>query len=191
MSTKNRADSSAQNNASFSASTVFLKTRDHKYKPAQLCYIAELDTSFLELILEDDEKENLNSFLQFLGVSPEKNYLVVEKIVYDKYDKGLDFIPATWQSDSSEKLTSKKILPDLRVILSSKREVHPALINYNKYDFLTDVSNKKIRKQLEPLLIGKYKNFPSEFTTILFDKLKLILDKESRDVFQLYAFNLF
>jgi hypothetical protein len=186
ISDKLRADSSAQNNANFSVSTVFLKVNTGKYKPAQLCSNDELDMEFLSKI--NGEKQSL--FLKFLGVSPVSNYLVVEKPIYDKFKSGIDYIPMTIERKKTDKLEVAKILPEIRVIYNTK-EIHPALINYNRYPFLEDISYNRIREQLHPLKIGSYDDFPQAYVKELINRLQEAILVYPSHVVRLYAHNLF
>lgn len=186
ISDKSRADSSPQNNANFSVSTLFLKVNTGKYKPAQLCTLDELDKEFLLKI--NIEKQDL--FLKFLGVSSVDKYLVVEKTIYDKFREGIDYIPMTIEREKTDILTGEKILPQIRVI-SNTKEIHPALINYNRYPFLDDISNKNIREQLHSLKIGNYYDFPRTYVTILLDRLQEAILNYPSHVVRLYSYNLF
>ena len=188
LSDNDRKNYSAQNITAFSVSTVFLKTKAHKYKPAQLCFATELDDEFLNAVMGNEELSH--SFLRFLGVSREPNYLVVDKKIQDKFSQGIEFIPMPLPKDETENLTAKEIIPNIAVI-TSKKSIHPALINYNRYSFLEDISNTKFRKQLQPLKIGDYDTFPNEYTQLLLDVLENELNKHPHEVFRLYSANLF
>jgi hypothetical protein len=188
LSESDRKYNSAQNITAFSVSTVFLKTITGKYKPAQLCSINELDSTFLESFIDNEELRE--SFLIFVGVSTESGYLIIDKKIFNALKDGLDYIPATYSRDETENLTAKEIIPNI-VVLLGKKEVHPALINYNRYPFLEDVSNKKIQKHLYPLRIGDYDSFPSEYADILIKKMKENTKKYPQDVFRLYSANTF
>ena len=188
LTSKDRDYFSTPNNARFSVSTFFLKTSEGRFKPAQLCSISELDFGFLP----NAEKNELDEFLIFLGVSPEKNYRVVDLPIFDKLSKGLDHCVAPLTKEFTTSLIAKQILPDIRIILPKNKQVHPALVNYNKYPFLTDITNLNIRKHLEPLKIGEYFNsYSNEFAQILLAKIKNELKNYSEDVFRLYASNVF
>lgn len=188
LSDSDRKYNSAQNITAFSVSTVFLKTTAGLYKPAQCCEINELDKSFLQKFIDNDELQK--PFLTFLGVSPEQGYLVVDKKIHSAFSNGVDYIPATYSRDETENLTAKEIIPGITII-NGNNEVHPALINYNRYPFLQDISNKKIQKELYPLKIGDYDSFPPEYSEILVNKMKDSLTRYPQDVFRLYSANTF
>jgi len=188
LSENDRKNYSAQNITAFSVSTVFLKTTQDKFKPAQLCNQYELNEEFLSLIIDNNEYKD--GFLRFLGVSTEKNYLVVDKKIFQKFKGGIDYIPVPVSKHETENLTAKEIIPNIRVC-TSKKEMHPALINFNRYRFLEDISNTKFRKQLAPLKVGEYSAFPSEYRHELLKVIEKELERNPQDVFRLYSSNLF
>ena len=188
LSESDRKYNSAQNITAFSVSTVFLKTNTSKYKPAQLCSINELDNVFLDSFIDNEELKE--TFLIFMGVSTESGYLIVDRKIFNVFKDGLDYIPAPYSRDETENLTAKEIIPNI-VVITGKKEIHPALINYNRYPFLEDVSNKKIQKHLQPLRIGEYYSFPPEYADILIKKMKDNTRKYPQDVFRLYSANTF
>lgn len=188
LSENDRKYNSAQNITAFSVSTVFLKTNSGKFKPAQLCSINELDNVFLESFINNEELKE--SFLIFIGVSTESGYLIIDKKIFNALKDGLDYIPAPYSRDETENLTAKEIIPNILVI-TGKKDIHPALINYNRYPFLEDISNKKIQKHLHPLKIGEYDYFPPEYADILIKKMKDNTKKYPKDVLRLYSANAF
>lgn len=188
LSESDRKYNSAQNITAFSVSTVFLKTNSGKYKPAQLCTINELDNAFLESFIDNEELKEL--FLIFIGVSTESGYLIIDKKIFNAFKDGLDFIPAPYSRDETENLTAKEIIPNI-VIITGKKNIHPALINYNRYPFLEDISNKKVQKHLQPLRIGEYYLFPPDYADVLIKKMKDNTKKYPQDVFRLYSANAF
>lgn len=167
---KDRDYSSTINQANFNISTVFLKTQNGKYKPAQLCRKIDLDTSFLsELAIG----EQLDYFLKFIGVSLDSNYIFADIRIYNRLNAGLDYIPfPISQNESTEKLTGESILNNVRVINSKGKGFHPALINENNYYFLENISGKNIKPELDVLLIKQYEKFPKEYIDVLFKKVK-------------------
>lgn len=188
LSKSDRDYNSIQNNTAFSVSTVFLKTNTSKYKPAQICSINELDNDFLDSFIDNEELKE--TFLIFIGVSSESGYNIVDGKIFNAFKDGLDFIPAPYCSDEKENLTANEIIPNI-VVITGKKDIHPALINYNRYPFLEDISNKKIQKYLQPLLIGEYDLFPLEYADILIKKMKDNTGKYPHDVFRLYSANTF
>jgi len=188
LSENNRKYNSPANITAFSVSTVFLKTNAGKYKPAQLCSINEIDNEFLNSFIDNEELKE--PFLIFIGVSSESGYLIVDRKIFNVFKDGLDYIPAPYSRDETENLTAKEIIPNI-VVVSGKKEIHPALINYNRYPFLEDISNKKVQKHLQPLSIGDYQSFPPEYADILLKKMKENTKKYPQDVFRLYSANTF
>src|SRR5690606_12480440 len=63
LSSELRERNSLSNQANFSVSTLFLKLKNGKYKPAQLCLYEEIDEEF-RISVSDNE-----NFYRFLGVS--------------------------------------------------------------------------------------------------------------------------
>lgn len=183
---RDRKNSSLLNNSRFNVSTIFLKTKEGNYKPAQLCSIDEIDKTFIPVSSEFE----LNEFLKFLGVSPAKNYKVVDGLLYEKLGNGLDYCPSLIMKNDDEILSAKLILPNITVINPQGKE-HPALINNNKYPFLQEISNNTIRGQLFPLKIGDYLDYPPEFADILINRVKESLTSFPNHVFRLYSSNIF
>jgi len=188
LSESDRKYNSSQNITAFSVSTVFLKTNSGRYKPAQLCCLNEIDGEFLETIIDNEELKAL--FLSFLGVSSETGYFVVDRKIYNSFYEGIDYIPAPFSRDETENLTAKEIIPNI-LIITGKKEIHPALINNNRYPFLEDISNKKFQKHLDPLRIGEYYKFPPEYAEMLLLTMKENTRKYPQDVFRLYSANTF
>lgn len=186
LTVRERENNSLLNNAKFSVSTVFLRLNNGKYKPAQLCANIDLDYSFLPVGIESQ----INDFLIFLGVSPEKNYRIVDGLIYDKLNEGLDYCPMPWTKESSETLSSKLILANIRVI-TPKSQIHPALINYNQYGFLENISNNTIKRHLTALKIGDFSEYPEEFSDILLNVVRDSLTIYPDDVFRFYSSNIF
>lgn len=167
---RDRENNSLLNQANFNISTVFLKTKTGRYKPAQLCKKIDLDLHFLNFTGLDKE---LDSFLKFLGVSLDTSYIFADNRIFKALKDGLNFIPTPFGSNSSiEKLTGETILKNIRVISTKECNVHPALINDNNYTFLSNISGSKIKLELDSLLVKQYESFPEEYVSILFDKVK-------------------
>lgn len=179
-----RNSNSTANQAYFIISTIFLKTNDGKYKPAQLCRKRDLDIDFVASCLEN---KNLDSFLKFLGVSLSSKYIFADKNIYDRLKDGLDFIPSLQdRTKGSEKLSGEKLLSDIRIIhVSGGTEVHPALVNENNYSFLINIDATSIKSELETLRVKQYAKFPDEYLTILIDCCKKNLSRKS-DMVRLY-----
>ncbi|QHT65405.1 hypothetical protein GXP67_01295 [Rhodocytophaga rosea] len=162
---RNNIDNTPANLADFSISTIFLKTKTGKYKPAQLCNSYELDQGFLPRMPENIK---LNTFLKYLGVSYHNNYYFVDKPIWDVLQDGLDYIPALWQEEKTQEshLRHTKILEDIHII-SHGKPVHPALINDNDYPFLVRLKIQEFSEEAQPLLIKRYEVFPKEYLSLL------------------------
>jgi len=166
---EDRKNNSLVNQAYFNISTLFLKTSLGKYKPVQLCKKAELDTTFLSRL---NLAENLDSFLQFIGVSLDNNYTFCDLRIFNKLKNGIDYIPALFKrNETSDKLFGEALLKNVRLISSKGKKVHPALINDNNYSFLINISGRSINAELDNLKVKNYYNFPKEYLDILFEKL--------------------
>ncbi|UJP64805.1 sacsin N-terminal ATP-binding-like domain-containing protein [Mongoliitalea daihaiensis] len=160
---------SVVNQAYFNVSTVFLKTSIGKYKPAQLCRKSELDTAFLDKL---DLTESLDSFLRFIGVSLDNNFIFCDLRIYNNLNNGIDYIPALFKrNETVDKLYGDDLLKNVRVISAKNKKVHPALINDNNYSFLQNISGRNIKSDLDNLRVKDYDNFPKEYLYILFEKL--------------------
>jgi len=184
---KLRENNSTLNQANFNISTIFFKTTEKKYKPAQLCTLEELDTEFLDLAIPS---ENRLDFLRFLGVSTDTRYLFADIRLFSALKNGLDYIPTL--ADRKEDKIDEELISSLYVITPKGKMVHPALINDNNYSFLENAFTHQIRPELENLLVKRYNDFPSSFREILKERLnsKFI---HRNDVIRLYQniFHLF
>ncbi len=165
ISRNNNSDNTAANLADFSISTVFLKTKIGKYKPAQLCTVNEVDDTFLP-VLPDHIKSH--TFLKYLGVSFCNNHYFTEKLIWEALKDGLDYIPILWQSAKTQEdqLRRSKVLESISVVTHG-RPVHPALINDNDYPFLEKLRIQDFYEEAQTLLIKKYDEFPREYLSKL------------------------
>jgi hypothetical protein len=157
-----KTDNTASNLADFALATVFLKVKTGKYKPAQLCNRKEIDESFLDAVSADVDKEVL---LKYLGVSPYNAYLFIDNTITISLKNGLNYIPALWTRDHSgldDQLSYDRILQDVRVVYNDE-EIHPAIVNDNKYAFLRDLKINDFKGEAEDLLIKQYDKFPREY----------------------------
>jgi len=165
-----RKNNSVVNQAYFNISTVFLKTTSNKYKPAQLCRKIDLDLDFLNLLNLGD---SLDTFLMFIGVSLDNNYLFTDKRIFDSLNSGIEFIPILYKrNESVEKLYGEALLKNIRVVNLKYKRIHPAIIDKNNYNFLENISNRNIDAELDNLRAGKYEYYPNEYLNILFEKIK-------------------
>lgn len=178
---KRSGDNSIANLADFSISTVFLRTKTGKYKPAQLCSFLELDLTFLPTMPAGIKQE---TFLKYLGVSYVNNYRFVESPIWEALNEGLDYIPALWQGlkDEDDKLFHTRILDGIRVIANGK-PIHPALIN--DFSFLEKLRTLEFKDETKQLLIKKLGEFPKEYLLTLIGVCKKNLHR-TKEILKLY-----
>ena len=184
---KLRENNSSLNQAYFNVSTVFLKTKQNKYKPAQICTLSELDTDFIKMIVIDEKR---NDFLRFLGVSTNTNHLFADSRMYNKLKDGIDFIPSLTQR-GDEKI-DEELIRNFNIISPKGVLIHPATVNDNNYRFLENISNQQIKDELENILVKKYYEFPGSYREILKERINQNLLYKN-DVIRLYqsTFHLF
>lgn len=167
---------SVADQANFSLSTIFLKVKSEaggkRYKPAQLCTLAEVDLKFLPALPAHMTQTYL---LKYLGVSFSGNYRFVDRPIYDKLKNGLDYIPRIYKypKEKADPLNYAQVARDVRVVLKSK-EVHPALINDNQYSFLTDWKRQDFLVESEHLLVKKYQLFPKNYLEQILNVLQRV-----------------
>ena len=184
---KLRENNSSLNQAYFNVSTVFLKTKQHKYKPSQLCNLKELDLDFLNAIVNGDK---INDFLRFLGVSTHNSFLFADCRLFEKLKDGIEYIPAL-VNRGDEKI-DEELIRNFKIITPKGVSVHPSIVNDNNYRFLENISNQTIKAELENLLVNRYNEFPGPYR----ENLKARMDKNlshKNDVIRLYqnVFHLF
>jgi len=159
-----RKNNSVLNQAYFNISTIFLKTKSGKYKPAQLCLIDELDSEFLISIIETEKKDD---FLGFLGVSFDVDSIFADSRIYDKLNEGIDFIPGLIDRKEFNEDISDLLIKNIFIISRKGDKKHPALLNNNDYKFLDNISKQTIKLELDNLLVKNYDFFPKEYKEIL------------------------
>ena len=185
---ESRDSNSLVNQVGFNISTLFLKLKTGKYKPAQLCEKSELDLVFLSFIDNDD----LDKWLKFLGVSLVNNYKIVDINLYNALNNGIDYIPSLYISNSDT--ITAELVKNIRVLYSNKELVHPALINDNNYRFLKSfVVLKDLREEFDNILVKQYQKFPNEYTDILKECIEINLSKHKQEIIRFYqnVFNVF
>lgn len=181
---EDRKNNSVVNQAYFNISTIFLKTTNGNYKPAQLCRKSDLDDEFLSRI---NLAENLDSFLQFIGVSLDSNYIFADLRIYNKLNNGIKYIPVLFnRRETVDKLYGEALLKNVRIITSKSKKVHPALINDNNYGFLENISGRSVEAELENLRVKNYGHFPKEYLDILFNKIQNIPNGTERLYLKLF-----
>jgi hypothetical protein len=168
--------------ANFAISTLFLKTKKGKYKPAQFCWVNEIDENFLKNIIKNDDKDN---FLKFLGVSFDENIRYVD--FEEEFE--LDYIPALINPNEEQKYDIKK----MRLIYQNKNnkyKKHPALYykSENYEPFLTYIRSKNEEKSLREV-VRSLEEYPKKYVEILIEYLENKteeLDRNKNVVFKLY-----
>lgn len=180
---------SLRNHARFSITTLFLKTTDQKYKPAQLCSIEELDVDFKNKLNFPDD------FYSFLGVSSNSYIKVFDQRVHEQCQDGLNYIPRLVEKDNDR---IDKTIPFNCRIEYRGNSVHPALINDNYTDIFGTIKNLK-HKELKPIIdvlkVKDYNSFSSEYFTVLLKHLEKYINNpsfyDSIRMFYAYTFRLF
>jgi len=162
-----RQNNAPANHANFNVASIFLKTNDGRYRPAQLCRKKDLDVHFIPTIMADPLSDN---FLRFLGVSTEGSYLFADGRVYDKLKDGLDYIPVPIKT-KNEPLTSVT-LEHIHLINGKGEKFHPSLINDNHYPYFYSISSSVIKSDLNLLYAKRYDVFPKEYCLKLFKHLE-------------------
>lgn len=184
-----RDNSSALNQANFNISTIFLKTKEGKYKPAQLCLGSELDDNF---IIDCIEIKNKNEFLKFLGVSLDSDYIIADSRLYDNLKNGLNFIPMIIDRKINTEQISGDLIQNLFLISLKGKKTHPSTINNNDYKFLDKIAKASLKEEMDNLLVRKYDLFPKEYKDILKSRIENSLSSKF-DTIRLYqgVFKLF
>ncbi len=184
FSKESRSNFSTLNQANFNCSTIFLKLSSGMYKPAQLCKLNEIDSSFLDGIIDQDESIN---FLSFLGVSKDSEYIFADVQLYKALTNGLNYIPSLIKIKGDSEVISSSLVENVRIISTKAEELyHPALINNNSYSFLTRLTKPSIRKELQNLLVSRYASFPESYLHVLKDRMSNHFTTSHKDVMRLY-----
>ncbi len=179
-----RSNNRSLNRANFNIATLFIKTQDDKFKPAQLCTIEELDPKFLSSITED--KPQKTQFLTFLGVSMHKKTIFADTRIYERLKNGLYSPPALLSREADQHTEINGTLLEYINIIEKDALVHPALVNENGYNFLHKFSNKKLNGNFETLLVKKYSQFPEQYRSVLKSTLEQFFNSNKTDIIRLY-----
>ena len=181
--TKSSRDSrSTSNQANFNVSTLFLKLKNGKYKPAQLCNKAELDLEFLDFVKAID----IDNWLRYLGVSLVSKYSYVDSNIYDQLKGGLERLPQLLLRKKTDDRVVGDLLKFVNVLSLPDKLTHPAIINDNNYSFLKSIRNSRIKLELYNLLVKKYDDFPVEYLSILKDQLSIHFTTSKKSVISFY-----
>jgi hypothetical protein len=181
---ESRNNNSTLNQAKFNCSTVFLKLSSGRYKPAQLCKIKDIDISFLDEVVDQND---LEEFLSFLGVSTDSEYIFCDLRLHKVLNKGLNYIPSLLNIKEDNESISSSLVENVRIISNKGEELyHPALINNNSYSFLNRLTKPSIRKELQNLLVGRYASFPESYLQVLKDRMSNHFTTSHKDVMRLY-----
>ncbi|WP_179317594.1 protein NO VEIN domain-containing protein [Winogradskyella undariae] len=162
-----RDSSSTSNQANFNVSTLFLKLKNGKYKPAQICSKFELDLSFLDFVKSSD----IDNWLCYIGVSLVSKYCYVDINIYDKLKDGLDRLPQLLLRKETQDRIVGNLLNFVHVLTIPDKLTHPSIINDNNYSFLKSIRNPNIKLELDNLLVKKYDVFPTEYVNVLKEQL--------------------
>ncbi len=181
--TRLREANSTLNQANFSVSTLFLKLSNGKYKPAQLCSKSELDRTFYSTFIDTQFEDD---WLRFLGVSTESEYKFVDIEIYNSIKSGINSIPCLLAKNITKDRITSTLIGNIRVINSKENIIHPALINDNNYTFFWNLSNYKVRPELDNLRVKDYHNFPKEFLTVLRAQLNGVLQTRFSEIVRFY-----
>lgn len=155
--------------AYFNISTIFLKTTQGNYKPAQLCKLDDINKEeFGELLGLESKNEDgiIDNFLTFVGVSDNSKFIYTDKNIYKRYKNGIDAQSLPVVIGKSPLLIDD-IMKNI-VIVNGDKQVHPATIteNENYASFLNHVKFSKKRKPSD--LLKKYDStFPEIYRKIL------------------------
>lgn len=169
------------NQANFGVSTLFLKLKNAKYKPAQLCVKSELDLTFISFC----DTFDLDNWLRFMGVSTESEYRFVDIKIHNALKDGVTEIPLLQYRKKTEDITGD-LISNIRIITPQNISIHPSVINDNNYSFLKNISNRKIKPELDNLLVKDYSKFPIEYLNSLKARLDEYLHTRKNDVLQFY-----
>ncbi|MCL7765064.1 DUF3883 domain-containing protein [Polaribacter sp. Z014] len=177
-----RKQNSTSNQANFNISTLFLKQIDGKYKPAQLCKKTELDLEFLDFL----EASEVDNWLRFMGVSTETNTRFLDLNIYNQLGDGVRQLPKLLTKGEHKEEVSGKLLENVRILNSNKKLTHPSVINDNNYSFLENISNNKLKPELDNLLVKNYNDFPNQYLKILRERLEPLLATNKKSIIQFY-----
>lgn len=172
------------NQANFAISTLFLKTKEGLYKPAQLCSFEEVHPDFLPPEWSQDMKK---AMLLYLGVSPHENFRFVEGNIYSKLKDGITFIPRPIRQldGSTVPLYHSSTVDQVRVVHKGQ-SFHPAEIN-EAYPFLKRFEESVIRSELASMLVKDYPLWPKEYTNHLYGQFAEYLRLATKaDLMRLY-----
>lgn len=156
----------------FALSTLFYKTKDGKYKPAQLLRKCDIDEGFLHAIVNeiDISDYKIEDLLLKTGVSFSSNYIYADQRIWKAIPEGLDFIPCLWTGRNPP---FKEAIKNIAIVDKGGQAFHPAIVNEN-YSFLIHHirRDKSNQAELNSLGVGAYDRFPQEYVDILKNSLK-------------------
>lgn len=186
-----REKNPTKNQAKFNLATLFLKTKNGKYKPAQLCTLHEIDDDFRKKL------DFSNNFYYYLGVSPDTHVKVFDIRIFNKFKDGLSFIPKHVNFDGIKDPINKDIVLNCR-ISHDQTNIHPALINDNYSKLFPDFKKahyKSIKSVAQILKVKKYDEFPVEYFSKLLDHITQYFNSDLLfpyiQNFYAYSFHLF
>jgi rRNA maturation protein Rpf1 len=177
-----RENNSVLNQANFNIATLFLKLKNGRYKPAQLCIKSELDDSFLCFCSPED----IDNWLHFIGVSTYNEYRFVDKTIYNTLNEGINYIPRLIKKQESSDIISGELIRNISIVNGRGVLNHPALVNDNNYSFLTNLNSNFVKPEFENLQIKKYAAFPKEYLEILKNRIDEHLKLKKVEIIRFY-----
>lgn len=173
---QDKKDYSTKTRAGFALSTLFYKTKNGKYKPAQLLRKDDIDLQFLSKIEKQvNNTIEINYLLLITGVSLSK-YYYVDKRLYRAISEGFDFIPRLLSSKNS---SYSEMIENVRIVSDNKR-YPPAIVNEN-YSFFKNIQRTHSNnKELNSLHVGNYEDMPREYGYVLKEQLKYVCQSISK-----------
>jgi len=186
----NFSENDTKRQANFAISTIFLKTGDQKYKPAQFCHENEV-RDFLKAIIDKDEK-TIDGFLRFLGVSFDENIRYTDFKDQTLFD-GLDYIPALYQKEKIEKSNTTPYVDHMRIYYCNNKKwecKHPALYYkssvYNP--ILTEIKSHNIKdKESLSLVVLNLKDYSDRYNKQIISTLKEPIEFDKNIIFKMYS----
>jgi hypothetical protein len=177
-----RENNSVLNQANFNISTLFLKLKNGRYKPAQLCIKSELEDSFFCFCSPED----IDNWLHFIGVSTHNEYRFVDNAIYNALNEGINYIPRLIKKQDSTDNISSELIRNISIVNGKGALIHPALVNDNNYSFLTNLNSNYVKPEFENLQIKKYATFPKEYLEILKNRIDEHLKLKKVEIIRFY-----
>ncbi|MBP5502796.1 MAG: DUF3883 domain-containing protein [Bacteroidales bacterium] len=155
-------DVAIKGRAGVALSSLFFKTKDGKYKPAQLLRESDIDSDFLHQVsskIGDDFEIDL--LLRKVGVS--KRFIYADERLVNIIGDGLTFIPSII-SEPNPKNYYTDTLSNIRIYDDKNCSCHPTSINEN-YTYL--FVGIRMNDDFRALAVGKYTKMPRAYIDCL------------------------